>query len=525
MRRFLVSLLAVLALAANGEAARGQVAGGLIPPPVMARYGLVRAWHAQVELDSARARVGHVTQHVSTTHGMTIVNVVLVDDEKQKLASFTDRELDAFGRPLGPEGAKKLAEEKIAELQAIGIQAKAITNTVPDITLYVTTDHGFLHAIDGETGATRWVAPVGRSDFPTFAPAANDFFVAAINGITLYVFNAMDGRLAWSRRLTHAPGAGPAITYEYVHVPMVPGQMMSFPLVVDPKARPRIYQSFGRALLQPVVSPSSLIWATDRGFMYVANADIPGTRFRLETSDEIVARPAHLPPNLVITVSLDGDVYMANEFTGALLWRFSTGDPIGHSPVAIGGDVYVITNNHTLFRLSAQTGGTGAGALWSTLGVGKFLAASQERLYCLDPTGRLMILDRATGGRIVTLPMNLLEVEVLNEQTDRLFFANEMGLVQCFHEVGLEYPIVHSGAGMEQQAPPPEVKQQALPEAGAAEPGAEPAVDPFGGGAPDPFGAGNPFGAPGAAAPKTAPEPAPAEADPFSGGADPFATP
>jgi hypothetical protein len=521
MRRLLILSLAVAALAMIERSAWAQFSSALIPPPVMARYGLVRAWSAQVELDSAQARVGYVTQHVSRSHALTTIDVVLVDDEKQKLASFTDRELDAFGRPLGPEGAKKLAEERIAELQAIGVQTKAITTVVPEITLYITTDNGFMHAINGETGATRWVIPVGREDFPTFAPAANDYFVAAINGITLYVFNAMDGRLAWSRRLTHAPGAGPAITYEYVHVPMVPGQMESFPLL-DSRIRPRVYQSFGRALLQPTATPSSLIWATDRGFMYVSNGDRPGTRFRLETSDEIVARPAWLPPNLVVTVSLDGDVYMVNEFTGALVWRFSTGDPIGQPPVAIDTDVYVITNNHTLFHLSAQTGGSGAGALWSTLGVGKFLAASKERLYCLDPTGRLMILDRATGGRIVTLPMNLREVEVLNEQTDRLFFVSEVGLVQCYHEVGLEYPVIHSGPGTEAPAAQPQVKQQTLP---AAAPEAEAPVDPFGGGVVDPFGGGgaDPFGGGAPADPAPAAPPA-AEPDPF-GGDDPFGTP
>ncbi len=273
--------------------------------------------------------------------------------------------------------AKKAAEEKIADLQTIGVAAKAITTVVPDITLYITTDNGFMHAINGETGATRWVVPVGRSDHPTFAPAANDYFVAAINGIYLYVFDARDGRLVWNRRLPHAPGAGPAITQEFVHVPMVPGLIESYHLV-DTKTRPRVYQSFGRATLQPTVSPNSLIWATERGFLYVGNGDAPGVRFRLETQDEITARPAWLAPNQVMAVSLDGDVYVMNEFTGALMWRFSTGDPIGHSPVPIDDDVYIITNNYTMFRLSAQTGGVGAGAIWSTQGVRKILSGSRR---------------------------------------------------------------------------------------------------------------------------------------------------
>jgi hypothetical protein len=121
------------------------------------------------------------------------------------------------------------------------------------------------------------------------------------------------------------------------------------------------------------------------------------------------------------------------------------------------------------------------------------------------------------------------DVEVLNEQTDRLFFVSETGLVQCFHEVGLEYPLIHAGPGLEPQAPP-QVQQQGLP-ATEAEPGAPPADEnPFGGEV-DPFGGG--------AAPKKAAPPA--EENPFGAGGlggeappaetttppgdDPFATP
>ncbi len=536
MWRLLLPILATLLLPALEGSAWAQLRSGLIPPPLARRYGLERSWYAQVELDAAQARVAHITQHVSTSFGLTIIDVVMEGNEAQKLATITDRDLDVFGNPLGPEGAKKAADQKIADLQAIGVAAKAITHVVPEITLYVTTDNGFLHAINGETGATRWVIPVGRPEHPTFAAAANDYYVAAINGVYLYVFEALDGRLAWRKRLTHAAGAGPAVSQQFVHVPMVTGAMESY-FLPDPDAPLRVYQSFGRVLLQPTTTPTSLIWATDRGFLYVGNADRPGVRFRLETQDEIVARPTWLAPNRVVGVSLDGDVYLIDEFTGNIVWRFSTGDPIGHSPIAVGDDVYAITNNYVMFRLSAKTGGSGVGAMWSTPGVTSFLAASKDRLYCRDRIGRLAILDRRTGGRIATLPGNLTDIEVLNHQTDRLFLATSSGLIQCFHEQHLEYPIIHQGPGTEAPAAQPQ-PQPAAP--AAAPPMGEPAdANPFGG-APDPFGGeaapapadpfggggaapADPFGAGGAAAPKQPAAAEPAAEDPF--GADPFGAP
>ena len=441
---------------------------------------------------------------------------MLVNNEHQKLATFTDRQLDPFGKPRGSEGAKKAGEEKIGDLKAIGVNAKSITHIVPDITLYVTTDNGTLHAIDAETGATRWVVDVGQSDFPTLSPAANDDFVAAVNGITLYVFHADDGRLAWSRRLRHAAGAGPAVTPLFVHVPMVPGLVETFHLVnTDYPAR--VYQSFGRAVLQPRTSVASLIWATDRGFVYVANGDQPGVRFRLETQAEVVAPPTWLAPNRILATSLDGDVYAADEFTGSLVWRFSTGEPIGHSPVGVNDDVYVITNNYNMFRLSAQSGGYGPSPIWTAPRLRKFLAASKDRLYCLDYTGRLAILDRATGGRVATLPIGFLEIETLNHLTDRIFFVTRTGLVQCFHEAGLDYPVIHNAGGSAAPAAPA-VKQQGLAPAKAPPAGEAPMdADPFGGGGADPFG-GAGEAAPGDdGAPKAAPD-----ADPFGAGADPF---
>ena len=52
---------------AGALSAWGQAESGLLPPPLMARYGLTRAWHAQVELNRAVGRMAHVTQHLSAT--------------------------------------------------------------------------------------------------------------------------------------------------------------------------------------------------------------------------------------------------------------------------------------------------------------------------------------------------------------------------------------------------------------------------------------------------------------------------
>jgi len=56
----------------------------------------------------------------------------------------------------------------------------------------------------------------------------------------------------------------PALTEEFVFVPMVSGQMESLPLE-QLKQPPTLYKSFGRTIVQPVVSSSSVAWPTREG--------------------------------------------------------------------------------------------------------------------------------------------------------------------------------------------------------------------------------------------------------------------
>jgi len=52
---------------------------------------------------------------------------------------------------------------------------------ITEDTLFVQTDGGGLQAIDTETGGTLWSRQIGREKHPSFAPAANDRFVAVVN--------------------------------------------------------------------------------------------------------------------------------------------------------------------------------------------------------------------------------------------------------------------------------------------------------------------------------------------------------
>jgi outer membrane protein assembly factor BamB len=487
-RYLLLGLCLVLGTIASPAVA--QRTGALISPTEANRFGLERMWFTRVQFDSARGRVTHVRQHVSSKYSYSVHEVI----SARGRTIVTDRDIDTLGVPLGKEGAEKRANKLKAQLVGSGIEAEIKTHVLPEITIYVVTDSAVVQAIDGETGRTRWAAVVGNSRYPTDAPGANDDYVAIVNGTNLYVLDQATGDVAWRRQTLGAPGAGPAVSDERVFVPMAGGTIESY-VVKDGRQPPWVFQSRGRAIVQPVVAGSGVAWPTDKGDLYVAEANLTGIRYRLETKRPIVARPTPLPPNRLVVVSTDGYVNCIRELSGSLVWRFSTGEPIIQPAVVIDDAVFVVTEDDNLFRISAETGME----QWWAPHIREVLSATKTRLYCLGDTDRLVIFDMKTGGRLGSLSTEQLDIRMVNFSTDRIFLGSSTGLIQCLREVDAEWPTIRAGNFEEK---PKDEKPAAKEEEPA--PAAEPAATP------DPFGA---FGTePAAGATES-------KADPF---ADPF---
>jgi hypothetical protein len=383
---------------------------------------------------------------------------------------------------------------------------------VPEINLYASATRGTLAAIDGETGRTRWSISVGSPRHPTTIPGANDDYVAVINGSNLHVVSAVDGSTVWTRPTSGAPGAGPAISDTLVFAPMINGTIEIYD-ITEPRFPAGQFRSFGRAMTQPVLSSSSVAWATDRGNLYVGNSQVPDMRFRVEAKDAIESAPAFLSPDIVFATSRDGYIYCFTENRGTMLWRFTTGEPMTHSPIPIGETVYAITDRGNMYALNVAD----ASEKWLASGIRSFLAGSDKRLYCIDIGGNLTVLSADSGsviGRLQTVGMDL---HFLNLQTDRIILGTKSGLVQSLRESEAYWPVIHFGE-LRKARPkgPPQGPRPAEAPAGGA-----PAVDPFAA----PGGAVDPFAAPAAGGAGAGADPFAAPAAGGGAGADPFAAP
>jgi outer membrane protein assembly factor BamB len=473
---------------------------GLVSSLAAQQVGLERSWYTQVNVDSGRGQLRQVTPYVSQANAFTLYEVAW-ETGKEK---FSELDRDPFGDPKGPEVALEEANARIMELKKQGFDPKLITSVVPEVTLYAVNSRGGVDALDGETGRLRWSTIVGNPDYATLGAGVNEDYVAVVNGSTLYVVERATGAAAWQRKLGGAPGASPVISEELVIAPLMNGKVETYKLTSDEEDEelkrkyqtPKIYVSIGRIFIQPTVTPTVCAWPTDRGFMYVVNANKEGMRYRVEADDTVVSRITYdAKGRSLMMASVDGYLYNVDESSGNVIWRFSAGAPIAASPAVVRNDVFLVTDTGGLYCLDAETGLE----KWWTPRVQRYLTASDARVYCTDLIGRLLVIDAKSGGRIASLPTEQLSFFLTNHDTDRIYLGTSSGLLQCLHEPHLERPLIYTGPGMES---PQEPKAKAAAEEGGSEEGGsekKPAAteNPFGtgGATPPPAASDDPFGA------------------------------
>ena len=477
-RRFRNLTLGLMALLAASDvqvlwAQYGQL--GMIPPSVARRYGLTRAWTTQIELDRGRGRVVQVVPHVSWVPRHTVFEV----QHDGGVEKFSERRLDSTGNLLGLDKARKEAQDRLFEIK------KSAPNPITEpkvaelkiderirLQLLATTDLGAVHAIDAETGRTRWVTNVGDYRFATSEAAANDKYVAVLNGTSLYVLNSADGGLAWQRHTVGVPSTGPTLTDTHVFVPMLSGAVESYSLA-DFGEPMWNYKAAGHTMISAVSTASTIAWPSDAGNIYVCSANPREMRYRLEMKGNAAAPLALMQPDRALAMTVNGYVYCLHQYRREVVWKFATGESSSQSPVAVGDAVYALTDESNLFCISGVDGEE----RWRVHGIKQFLASGKDRLYCLADGGRLVILDTKSGSRVGSLPAEELDLRVVNTLTDRIYVGTKMGTLQCLHEITAPQPLIHVSSGAAPIKPKKQLKQDVVkPKAGDKDVG-----DPFGG--------------------------------------------
>lgn len=315
--------------------------------------------------------------------------------------------------------------------------------------ILILTDAGVLQAIDANTGRSLWVTQFGNPQYPSLGPDGNDQFVAVVNGSTLYLMDRNTGRIQCQRPISGAPGAGPAVGEEHVFVPSITGLIEGYPLDLDAPGYNRwFYQSYGNTMVAPLVTPHSVIWSTDRGYLYVGGSVKSGVRYRLETDDVFDARAAYQDP-LIYAVTRDGELFAIDEEEGILRWRYRTGFATDRAPAAVGERLFLTSEEPMLHCVDAKTGMPE----WEVPGIAQFAAVTKAYVYGVDRFGAIRILNIADGSPVGRIANGGALEALVNDQTDRLYLISDAGLVQCLHEIGADEPTRYRAAATVEEPP------------------------------------------------------------------------
>jgi hypothetical protein len=299
-------------------------------------------------------------------------------------------------------------------------------------TLFVQTGIGTVHAIDGNSGRTIWSADVGSASHPSLPVGVSESRVAVLNGTTLYVLSRSTGQVEFSKRMRGVPVAGAALTDQAVFVPNTSGQIETYSLVDDDHRNLANLRLEGRELTQPVTSYSGVVAASGRGDIGLANLTGTELIFRLPTNYGFKASPAAWGSRFYAG-NAGGLLYAFDDGAGIEKWSFAAGAAITQSPVPLADAVYVLCEDLTMYRVSAETGREE----WIARNVRRFLATSPTKVYTLDRFGRLAVLSAKTGAPVDLVSLPPFAFPVTNTHTDQIFLATDTGLIQCLHEIEL----------------------------------------------------------------------------------------
>jgi outer membrane protein assembly factor BamB len=170
-----------------------------------------------------------------------------------------------------------------------------------------------------------------------------------------------------------------------------------------------IADAFDVFLSSPVVAGGSVYFGSGDGHVYALDAATGALNWKFRTGDVVHASPAYAD-GVVYFGSWDSYFYAVDAKTGAEKWRFHGGeDPVIHnqvgfqsSPAVVNGVVYTGCRDSKLYAIDAATGREkwrfDAGASWV---ISSPAVVQGKVIFGTSDSSLFIVLDAATGRELV----------------------------------------------------------------------------------------------------------------------------
>ncbi len=161
------------------------------------------------------------------------------------------------------------------------------------------------------------------------------------------------------------------------------------------------FTTAGALTSSPAVSAGTVYVGSADDYLYAINATTGALVWKFKTGNSIVDSSPAVANNTVYIGSTDNSVYAVNATTGVQVWKFATSNTVLSSPAVAGGVVYVGSYDNSLYAINATSGAQ----VWKFATHGNFYAVNAktglQAWKFAGTTGTLFESSPAVSGGIV----------------------------------------------------------------------------------------------------------------------------
>jgi len=173
------------------------------------------------------------------------------------------------------------------------------------------------------------------------------------------------------------------------------------------------YTTGGAVASSPAIVNGVVYFGSYDGNVYALNANTGALIWKYATGNQIEKSSPAVVNNIVYIGSDDDNVYALNAATGAKIWTYTTGAQVESSPTVVNGVVYVGSNDGKLYALDASSGAY----LWAAPLRGLVVSAPTvvngvvyvgsiySTIFALSASSGTQIWNFSTGAQIQSTPL------------------------------------------------------------------------------------------------------------------------
>ena len=259
-------------------------------------------------------------------------------------------------------------------------------------TVYFGSADHFLYAVDSESGTQKWKFKTDSGVASSPAVHAGTVFFGSYDGF-FYAVDAISGQQKWK----FETGGEHRFTAKHLHGVLPAGESMPDP--------------FDFYLSSPAVVEGSVYFGSGDGNVYALDETSGALKWKFHTGDVVHASPA-VWDGVVYVGSWDSYFYAIDAASGQERWRFKTGvDPAIHnqegiqsSAVVADGLVYFGCRDSKLYALEAASGKQ----RWAYSNKGSWVISSPAvrdgvLYFATSDSGLVHALDAKSGEEVFSL--------------------------------------------------------------------------------------------------------------------------